>query len=318
MTLTPDRLKRINARADRQKYKDSGGETGKLSLFIRIGTSTLYDWEPAVRAVLKEIAFMTVQGEGDLMKPTAECRKDIPYDGWCWASEKYLAERVGCSERWVREAVRRFGKDGLMQFRGWRDKFGHLHQEYHILEETVDAAQRDKELPRPKCTPKARKPNAGTFSSTTQPVHKRSKATGSSAREPQEVVPVSYRNCSPLAIGTVAREPQEVTAVEGVDVAVGVGVELGRNGVRTPASRGQEVSSLRSDSKPTPKPKATPPVAPPARFQIELTPGTTCADCHGYYLDCLHKAGTVANPKVKAIAAKAAFETEEDLLSSTR
>jgi hypothetical protein len=36
--LTPEQLKRIDTRAQRQRYKDTDGEEGKLSLYIRIGT----------------------------------------------------------------------------------------------------------------------------------------------------------------------------------------------------------------------------------------------------------------------------------------
>jgi hypothetical protein len=332
MTLTPDQLKRINARAERQKYKDSGGETGKLSLFIRIGMSTLYDWEPAVRAVLKEIAFMTVQGEGDLMKPSAECRKDIPYDGWCWASEKTLAMRVGCSERWVREALRRFGKDTIMHFRQWRDKFGRPHNEYHILEATVDAAQRDTSQPRPKCKPKVRKPNGGTFSKTHQPlkttstqgvedastthrVRKDVKAIGSSARKPQELQPVPHRNSSPSAVGTLVRQPQEVAAVEGVDVGVGVGGKGVRRTSTYPASRGSQSFASLSNPKPQKQQQPQPVTLPEP---LPLTPDETCAECGGFYLDCNHKSGTLASPLVAALPKKDSGVNDDALVLPTR
>ena len=64
-----------------------------MSDFIRIGTSDLYDWEPVRRAVLREIAFLQ---QNDEKKKTPE---DSPfagdYVGWCWASQRYIAGRVG-------------------------------------------------------------------------------------------------------------------------------------------------------------------------------------------------------------------------------
>ena len=66
MSMTPDIKKRIDARCERQKYKDSDGKEGKLGLYIRVGTSTLYDWKPTYKSALKEIAYMTVDGDGML------------------------------------------------------------------------------------------------------------------------------------------------------------------------------------------------------------------------------------------------------------
>jgi hypothetical protein len=273
MTLTPEQLKRIHTRADRQKYKDSDGETGKLSLFIRIGMSTLYDWHPAARAILKEIAFMTVKGEGDLMKPSAECRKDIPYDGWCWASEKTLALRVGCDDRTIRRTIARLKKDTIIHVRTWRDKFGRPHNEYEILEAVVDAARRDPEQPRPKCERNVRDANDGTFSSQHQPKRK-AKAIGHLARKPQDISPVTHRTSRPSPIGQVAREPQDMRAVEGVDLVVNLVVNEDVGRVRTLASQGitKPFPMKQETAKPKPQPVTRPEPLP-------LTPEETCAEC---------------------------------------
>jgi hypothetical protein len=110
------------------------------SEYIRIGESDLYDYEPVRRAILKEIAFMQVNDE------QTKIPKDSPfkgrYEGWCYASERRLANRVGTTEGYVRECVRLMEKDGVIEAREWRDPRGFPHQEYHVVEEMVTAHQR--------------------------------------------------------------------------------------------------------------------------------------------------------------------------------
>ena len=122
------------------------------STVIQVWQSDLYDYNPSVRATLIAIAFLQVN-DSDSRYPEdapAEFRNDRI--GWCWASQKFLAARVGKSERQVRRDIARFQRDGVIEVRQWRDSNMALHDEYHVLEDVVQAHQRpeDKDATRPK------------------------------------------------------------------------------------------------------------------------------------------------------------------------
>jgi hypothetical protein len=315
MAMTPAQLKRIDARCDRQKYKDSDGEAGELGLSIRIGTSTLYDFKPTMKSLLLMIAFMSVKGEGIRMKPRDKSRERIDYNGWCWASEKYLAMRCGISERTVRRLIDKLKKDTVIEVRTWRDSWGRPHNEYRIIEAEVDAAQREFDQPRAKCEWRVRKANSGTFSKTHQPKRGKAlatsndlttseKATGQVGREPQVSLAVGHRSGRPLPTGQVGRKPTgKMTAEVGVGVGVDVEGEFAGGSSTYPASQGSP--SLASLSKPKLQPQTqkqpqsvTQPVAPP---KVPLTPEETCPTCGGYFLDCKHP--LVSNAVAQAVAA---------------
>ncbi len=335
--LTPDHIKRIDTRAQRQRYKDTDGEEGKLSLYIRIGTSTLYDWQPAIKSTLKEIAFMRVQGApaGTKVKPRDPSRKTINYDDWCWASEKTLAQRSGCSERSTQRHIAQLKKDGVIEVRTWRDKWGHQHNEYKINEQIVDVNQRPDDGSRARCEWKVRKPNSSWFSKTNQPLRGRSedvssthrgridsKATRHPVRKPTDTVSVSHTTSCPSPTRQLVGDPTDELSVE---VGFGVGVELdvdgGRRRARTPLRGG--VVPLASLSNPKPKTVGetpTPPSPVTLPEPLPLTPDETCAECGGYFLDCNHKSGTLSSPLVAIVGppapaappTRAAFEVEED------
>ena len=321
MTLTPDQLKRIDTRAQRQRYKDTDGEESKLSLYIRIGTSTLYDWQPAIKSTLKEIAFMRVQGApaGTKVKPRDPSRKTINYDDWCWASEKTLAQRSGCSERSTQRHIAQLKKDGVIEVRSWRDKWGHQHNEYKINEQIIDDNQRPDDGSRARCEWKVRKPNSSWFSKTNQPrkslenssgstapLQQCSKATRHPVRKPTDTASASHTTSCPSPTRQPVGDPTDELSVEvGVAVGVALDVDGGRRRARTPLRGG--VVPIASLSNPKPQNQQQPqPVTLPE--PVPLTPDETCAVCGGYYLDCLHKSGTLASPLVAALPKKDSAE----------
>jgi len=335
--LTPDHIKRIDTRAQRQRYKDTDGEEGKLSLYIRIGTSTLYDWQPAIKSTLKEIAFMRVQGApaGARVKPRDPSRKTINYEDWCWAGEKTLAQRLGSSERSIQRHIAALKKDGVIEVRTWRDKWGHQHNEYKINEQIVDDNQRPDDGSRARCEWKVRKPNSSWFSKTNQPrrslenssrstvpLQQYSKATRHPVRKPADTVSVRHTTSCPSPTRQLVGDPTDELSVE---VGVGVGFELdvdgGRRRARTPLRGG--VVSFASLSNPKPKTVGetpTPPSPVTLPEPLPLTPDETCAECGGYFIDCNHKSGTLSSPLVAIVGppapaappTRAAFEVEED------
>jgi single-stranded DNA-binding protein len=112
----------------------------RLSLPLRVNASDLYDYEIANRAIFKEIAQLqrTIEPEpAPWINPEFET-----YIGWCHAKQDTLARRVGCDVTTVERAIARFKADGTIIVRHWRDKDGHKHAEYQIVESVVDTRQR--------------------------------------------------------------------------------------------------------------------------------------------------------------------------------
>ena len=68
-------------------------------------------------------------------------RKDgQQHAGWCTASEKYLAETTGFSERQVQRAVKQFRKDGVFAIRTYRQggkEFNHYKANMALSLRTV-------------------------------------------------------------------------------------------------------------------------------------------------------------------------------------
>jgi hypothetical protein len=181
-----------------------------MSEFIRIGQSDLYDWQETRRAVLKEIAFLQVNDERTKVPEGSPYKGD--YVGWCYASQKFIACRVGCGERWVRDCVGVFEQDGVIETRSWVDHLGYPHKEYHVKEDVVTAHQRPKDyLEEGRNRPQRggnKKANAGSFKKGNK-----ARSHRNSQPLPQEQSADSHRNGQANAIGTVSREPQEHPAV---------------------------------------------------------------------------------------------------------
>jgi hypothetical protein len=210
------------------------------SQYIRIGESDLYDYEPVRRAILKEIAFMQVNDE------QTQIPKDSPfkgrYEGWCYASERRLANRVGTTEGYVRECVRLMEKDGVIETREWRDPRGFPHQEYHVVEEVVTAHQRaEGYMEYERKTPRRggnKQPNKGSFQ-----LGNKVRATAVGSR--------SHRSPQPNATAVGSRKPPQSTAVEppqfAADSETAVGCDKG--GIDLGGLKLQEVlSSVRSST----------------------------------------------------------------------
>lgn len=140
-----------------------------MSEFIRVQMSDLYDFNPGVRATLSTIAFLQVNDEHAHVPEDSPFKDD--YVGWCWASQDYLAKRVGKSLSQLKRDIVRFERDGVLKVRAWRDSNGYPHNEYHVDEDSVTAHQRpkDKDAPRPARSSRDYKTNKGSFSTENQP-----------------------------------------------------------------------------------------------------------------------------------------------------
>lgn len=203
-TMTKEETKALVERVRKAKNREV------MSEFIRLGQSDLYDWQETRRAVLKEIAFLQVNDEQTKVPERSPFKGQ--YTGWCYASQKFIACRVGCSDRWVRNCVKVFEKDGVIETRTWADHLGYPHKEYHVIEDVVTAHQRPKEyLEEDRNRPQRggnKKANAGSFK-----LGNKARSHRNGQPLPQEASAVGHRNGQPNAIGSDSRKPQEHTAV---------------------------------------------------------------------------------------------------------
>jgi hypothetical protein len=136
--------KSFDRRLQRAVARSGNDEDEKLSLFIRVAESRIYNGKPVLKALLKEVIFMRMRDlhENDLRIPkwTPWSKDYRKYEGWCYASQEYLAGRVGCEHTYANKALKKIIKDGYLKSRRWRDKNGRWHKQYFPDESAIDAA----------------------------------------------------------------------------------------------------------------------------------------------------------------------------------
>jgi hypothetical protein len=184
-----------------------------MSDYIRIGTSDLYDYDVTRRAVLREIAFL--QQNNDKKKTPEDSPFHGDYVGWCWASQRYIAGRVGTTDDYVHECVKLFEKDGVIRVREWEDSFGYPHSEYQIISEVVEAHQRPEGWIKEERKRPRRGGNTTANKGSFKPGNKAAarKTQPSSQPFPSESTAVSHPSPQPLPTGLAAVPPTEFTAV---------------------------------------------------------------------------------------------------------
>jgi hypothetical protein len=117
MAMTDKQWKSLNKHIDRVVYDNTNGEAGAKSLYIRVAESRIYNGKPMHKALLKEVIFMRLHdlNESDLRIPknTPWSNDYRKYEGWTYASQKYLANRVGSLDpSYCGEVLREIEKDG--------------------------------------------------------------------------------------------------------------------------------------------------------------------------------------------------------------
>jgi hypothetical protein len=144
------------------------------SSVIQVWQSDLYDFRNS-RITLVTIAFLQMNDENSTYPEDApkEFRDDRV--GWCWASQKFIAERAGKSESQAHRDIKQFVEDGVVKTRSWTDSNKTEHLEYHVDEDVVAAHQRVKDAPRPARSRRDYKDydNKGAFTSSNQPRNER-------------------------------------------------------------------------------------------------------------------------------------------------
>jgi hypothetical protein len=143
MSLTEKQLASLNRSARRAVARRGDGDQ-KLSLYIRVAESRIYNGKLLHKALLKEVIFMRLHDlhDGDLRIPkfTPWSKDYRKYEGWCYASQEYLANRAGCVRETANRVLKQIVKDGYLKVRKWRGKNGSWHKQYSPDEFAIDAA----------------------------------------------------------------------------------------------------------------------------------------------------------------------------------
>jgi hypothetical protein len=117
-----------------------------LPLYIRVAESKIYHGKPMHKALLKEVIYMRMTDlhENDTRIPNGTpWSKDYRlYEGWTYASQKYLANRVGSKDSsYVAEVLREIEEDGFLESRSYpiRNKGFQRRKQYFALDEAIGA-----------------------------------------------------------------------------------------------------------------------------------------------------------------------------------
>jgi hypothetical protein len=130
---TPAQIKQIVARTKLRATERDG--FAAYSPYLKIAYSDVYDHKPAMKAVLKEIAFCTVANDVPSERPWG--RQNVEYAGWCFLSMETLGRRCGCGKRYVAECLEAFEADGYLEIREYRDAHGVPHKEYRVISDKL-------------------------------------------------------------------------------------------------------------------------------------------------------------------------------------
>jgi hypothetical protein len=150
MALTEKQRKSLDKHSDRVVAKQGRGDK-PLSLFIRVAESRIYEGKPIHKALLKEVIFlrMTDLHEQDLRIPknTPWSSDYLKYEGWTYASQKYLANRIGSTAHThVNRVLKQIEEDGLLKSRSYKisGRGAQRRKQYFALEQSIE--QRISEL----------------------------------------------------------------------------------------------------------------------------------------------------------------------------
>ena len=97
--------------------------------YLAVLDSDLYEYSGTTKSILARIAHLIIAPpeEGPNGKPLHESHPD---EGFCIATQEYLACQLGVSESTVSDAVQTFVKDGWFNITKSRDRYGHDRYKY--------------------------------------------------------------------------------------------------------------------------------------------------------------------------------------------
>jgi hypothetical protein len=130
--------------------------------YLSVLNSDLYDHKGIAKSLLSRIYMLVPRTSAfneDGSDPTP-----VENEGFCTASQEYLARQLGVDPGTVSELVQKFYLDGWLRIEEYTDKFGHPRYKYEVTPETVERVKRramakdaNGEYVRMKCAAKVRK-----------------------------------------------------------------------------------------------------------------------------------------------------------------
>lgn len=275
--MNEQQRKSFDRSIQRAVARSGNDEDEKLSLFIRVAESAIYNGKPVYKALLKEVIFLRLHDlhEGDLRIPkgTPWSKDYTKYNGWCYARQEYLAGRVGCEYKYANQALLQIVEDRYLKSRKYKGKDGAWHRQYFPDESFIDAKIAELEA-------------SGATSTMSLPRKKspRKKSADKSVATPLSSLtrvasldnhdnPVVMNTSSQSSLTRVAnRDNHDVGSSPGLSLEVGGEVRLLRqppsaspSGIVNAASLPNQekanpnpVGALSSQAKTKAKPKATP------------------------------------------------------------
>lgn|ERR1039458_1214970 len=224
--------------------------------YLAVLDSDLYEYKGTTKAILARIAHLiiTPPEEGDNGKPLHEPHPD---EGFCIATQLYLACQLGISESTVSDAVQMFVKDGWLVIKKSRDQYGHDHYKYAWAPgalEKIKARKRQRnergEYVREKQVRKQRAIPSGQFA----------RRVDASITRDERVSPTGklrgglQADCEVAARQVAGKPPGKVPAVVGVEVGLKSRCD---EHVDKKSTHHHTSPSYAGKSKPTPTPRVS-------------------------------------------------------------
>src|SRR5947209_1820604 len=94
--------------------------------YMLVRDSDLYDGRGLAKPVLTLIAMLIIGAPAEGQEPDED-------EGWCVATQDYLAMALGCSDDEVSLMVNQFKRDGWLEIKEFRDNHGHKRNNYRLL-----------------------------------------------------------------------------------------------------------------------------------------------------------------------------------------
>lgn len=175
--------------------------------YIAVCNSNLYDHHGITKSILARICMLIERAE--------EGQEVTANEGWCTATQAYIAAQLGCSDSKVLKAVKELRRDGWLKVEHYETRRGGKRSKYTLpdsgYQRLLDHQMKkdeDGEFIRTKQTQMRRKPNAQVFAAKSRNASTSGLPTGNT-----RVARVADAPNGPLAVKQSGHQPGCKTAI---------------------------------------------------------------------------------------------------------
>jgi hypothetical protein len=111
--------------------------------YMLVRDSDLYELKRLAKPLLAQIALLVI-GAPEIRPDGKPVSEPDPDEGWCVATQDYLAAALGCSDDEAQELIAMFERDGWLRVKRFRDKRGHKRNHYALLRQEEIKARKMK------------------------------------------------------------------------------------------------------------------------------------------------------------------------------